>query len=196
MPAHTERLSSVLLTSNVIRCKKQEVAWTPVETPNYLKIGQNENAGMFKPNIYSYLRGFLSMQTCWKICCRKDGGLSCTTCWTLNRVFKYSMNRLIKFTKCSACLIFPGTASSKISSGKTGLDNTTSVSLAALASRNPWTSLLYSSLNLPASLSLILQQNQKQKLMSNKIWRKTIVEGCQVSDPISWGFSTSNNTSQ
>ena len=105
-----------------------------------------------------YLRGFLSMHTCWKICCRKDGGLSCTTCCTLSRVFKYSINLLIKFTKCPACLIFPGTASSKISSGKTGLDNTVSVSLAVLASRNPWTSLLYSSLNLLASLSLILTE--------------------------------------
>ena len=105
-----------------------------------------------------YLKGFLSMHTCWKICCRKDGGLSCTTCCTLSRVFKYSINLLIKFTKCPACLIFPGTASSKISSGKTGLDNTVSVSLAVLASRNPWTSLLYSSLNLLASLSLILTE--------------------------------------
>ena len=107
-----------------------------------------------------YLRGFLSMHTCWKICCRKDGGVSCTTCCTLSRVFKYSINLLIKFTKCPACLIFPGTASSKISSGKTGLDNTVSVSLAALASRNPWTSLLYSSLNLLASLSLILTEKK------------------------------------
>ena len=110
-----------------------------------------------KPDV-QYLRGFLSMHTCWKICCRKDGGVSCTTCCTLSRVFKYSINLLIKFTKCPACLIFPGTASSKISSGKTGLDNTVSVSLAALASRNPWTSLLYSSLNLLASLSLILTE--------------------------------------
>ena len=107
-----------------------------------------------------YLRGFLSMHTCWKICCRKDGGVSCTTCCTRSRVFKYSINLLIKFTKCPACLIFPGTASSKISSGKTGLDNTVSVSLAALASRNPWTSLLYSSLNLLASLSLILTEKK------------------------------------
>ena len=98
------------------------------------------------------------MHTCWRICCRKDGGVSCTTCCTLRRVFKYSINLLIKFTKCPACLIFPGTVSSKISSGNTGLDNTVSVSLAVLASRNPWTSLLYSSLNLLASLSLILTE--------------------------------------
>ena len=120
-----------------------------------------------------YLRGFLSMHTCWKICCRKDGGVSCTTCCTLSRVFKYSINLLIKFTKCPACLIFPGTASSKISSGKTGLDNTVSVSLAALASRNPWTSLLYSSLNLLASLSLILTEKNTHtftKTVLNSWW--------------------------
>ena len=29
----------------------------------------------------------------------------------VEQTFKYSINRLIKFTKCSACLIFPGTAS-------------------------------------------------------------------------------------
>lgn len=29
----------------------------------------------------------------------------------MEQTFKYSINRLIKFTKCSACLIFPGTAS-------------------------------------------------------------------------------------
>ena len=37
---------------------------------------------------WKYLRGFLSIQTCWKICCRKDGGLCCTTCCVLSLVWK------------------------------------------------------------------------------------------------------------
>ena len=53
------------------------------------------------------------MHTVWLQCFRNDGGLSWTTCWTLNLVFKYSKNLLRKETKCSAVRMFPGTASAK-----------------------------------------------------------------------------------
>lgn len=57
------------------------------------------------------LRGLRSMQTLSKISLRNCGVLSCTTCWTLRRDFRYSRNRLKKPTKCSAVRIVPGTAS-------------------------------------------------------------------------------------
>ena len=61
-----------------------------------------------------YLSGFLSMQTFWTQSLRNDGGLSDTTCWTRNLIFKYSKNLFINAAKCSAVLIFPGTFSVNI----------------------------------------------------------------------------------
>ncbi|KAH3856993.1 hypothetical protein DPMN_099590 [Dreissena polymorpha] len=51
------------------------------------------------------------MQTFWAQSLRKEGGVSDTTCWTLIRVFRYSQNRRMNDTKCSALRMFPGTAS-------------------------------------------------------------------------------------
>lgn len=59
------------------------------------------------------LRGFRSMQTLSNMSLRNCGVLSCTTCWTLRRDFRYSRNRLRKPTKCSAVRIVPGTASER-----------------------------------------------------------------------------------
>ena len=60
---------------------------------------------------WTNLSGFLSMQTVWLQCFKKEGGLSCTTCWTLSLVFKYSKNLFRNDTKCSAVRMLPGTAS-------------------------------------------------------------------------------------
>lgn len=57
------------------------------------------------------LRGLRSMQTLSKMSLRNWGVLSCTTCWTLSRDFRYSRKRFRKPTKCSAVRIVPGTAS-------------------------------------------------------------------------------------
>lgn len=59
----------------------------------------------------NYLRGFLSIHTFWAQSLRKEGGLSDTTCWTRNLIFMYSRNRFTNPRKCSAVLMFPGTAS-------------------------------------------------------------------------------------
>lgn len=60
---------------------------------------------------FDYLRGFLSIHTFWAQSLRKEGGLSDTTCWTRNLIFMYSRNRFTNPRKCSAVLMFPGTAS-------------------------------------------------------------------------------------
>lgn len=59
------------------------------------------------------LNGFRSIQILDWISLKKPDGVSCTTCWTLNLVFKYSINRFKNETKCSAFLMFPGTTSAK-----------------------------------------------------------------------------------
>lgn len=64
------------------------------------------------------LRGLRSMQTFSKMSLRNCGALSCTTCWTLRRDFRYSRKRLMKPTKCSAVRIEPGTASDRKRGGQ------------------------------------------------------------------------------
>lgn len=59
-------------------------------------------------------KGFRSIETFVCISLKNAAGDSCTTCCTRKRVFKYSINLFKKLTKCSAFLIFPGTASVKI----------------------------------------------------------------------------------
>lgn len=110
-------------------------------------------------------RGFLSIYVTSFKCCKKEAGVSATTCITLRRVyikrhehlfrmklpikttFKYSMNLLRNATKCSALLMLPGTASFNKSSGKIGFAMKVSSSLAVLASRNPSTNFVYSFFN-------------------------------------------------
>lgn len=103
------------------------------------------------------LNGFLSTQIFPFISFKKPAGDSCTTCWTRNLILTYSTNFFKKKIKCSAFLMFPGTASCKISSGKTGLANTISVSRAMLASFKPSTRRWYSSFNFLLSFSFKLQ---------------------------------------
>lgn len=57
------------------------------------------------------LRGLRSMQTLSKMSLRNCGALSCTTCCTRRRDFRYSRKRFRKPTKCSAVRMEPGTAS-------------------------------------------------------------------------------------
>lgn len=72
--------------------------------------------------------------------------------------FKYSTNLAKKAVKCSARLILPGTASFRISSGRTGFESHCSSSLATSCSCKPCTSFWYSSCSLVASVFLILMR--------------------------------------
>ena len=91
--------------------------------------------------VESHLKGFLSIYVISFTCCRNEVGLSATTCIARIRVYlldvrqsdrsqklcpfpspptlRYSIKRRRKATKCSALLMFPGTASFKMSSGRT-----------------------------------------------------------------------------
>ena len=64
--------------------------------------------------------GFRSIKVSSRRWLRKEGGVSEMTCRTFIRVFRYSMKRLRKATKCSARRMFPGTASLRRSSGNAG----------------------------------------------------------------------------